>query len=320
MLTGHVPFEGDHPAQILLSVRAGEPPSLASRGIDDPELWAILKRGLARRNARWASVRELGAALARELWKRGVTQDISGVSLWPSWVDGSDDLRRTTDAPPPGPAEHPHGRTSTGISAQAASAVVPADASSGAGPARRAPLAETIDAERPASLRVSIKRPALTSRPFTPPASMAPASSPPPPTPPTAAPRRGRSPATWLSAGALVLAALVATFVLGRRSERSEAPTGAPLASTTAPPPTLVVEAAPPSTSAREGTSPAAASAQTAQANPFTMGETPKPPPQASPPNPRERAVVTPPPPVVTPPPPVKPSRGADEDLKNPFH
>jgi serine/threonine-protein kinase len=101
MVTGKVPFEGDHPAQILLAVRAGEPASFASHGVDDPELWEIVKRGLARRRHRWASVRELGESIAHLLWKRGVAQDISGISLWPSWID---ELRPRPSAPPSTPA------------------------------------------------------------------------------------------------------------------------------------------------------------------------------------------------------------------------
>ena len=149
MVTGEVPFEGDHPAQVLLAVRRGEPASLASHGVDDPELWAILKRGLSRRSARWASVRALGEALARELWKRGVTQDISGSSLWPSWVDESDDLRPTTDAPPPGAQVG----AEPGISTRAPSQAPPSEA-------RLPSFVETLDLELPAPLRVTSERPA----------------------------------------------------------------------------------------------------------------------------------------------------------------
>src|SRR5262249_2462395 len=85
MITGARPFADENPMVLLMEVTEGAPKTLADHGVDAPELWAILQRGFKPRAERWPSVRELGTAFARELLRRGVTNDITGVSLYARW-------------------------------------------------------------------------------------------------------------------------------------------------------------------------------------------------------------------------------------------
>jgi eukaryotic-like serine/threonine-protein kinase len=102
VVAGVRPFDGDTLGDLLAALVTTAPRPLASRGVDAPELWTILERGLRRRDARWPSMQDLGKALAGELWRRGVTQDISGVSLRATWLrDVSLPAAPSTPAPPP---------------------------------------------------------------------------------------------------------------------------------------------------------------------------------------------------------------------------
>jgi len=87
MITGTPPFEGKNHHAVLQAVVEGEPKSLAEHGIEDLALWAILKRGLAKRpENRWSDARELGALLADWLVARGVTEDVTCSSLQATWL------------------------------------------------------------------------------------------------------------------------------------------------------------------------------------------------------------------------------------------
>ncbi|EYF06857.1 Hypothetical protein CAP_1554 [Chondromyces apiculatus DSM 436] len=65
--------------------RLGRPAVLAT----EPELWAILARGLEISPAnRWPTARALGASLARWGLVRGITADSAGSALTEAWIDG----------------------------------------------------------------------------------------------------------------------------------------------------------------------------------------------------------------------------------------
>ncbi|AKT36935.1 serine/threonine-protein kinase [Chondromyces crocatus] len=65
--------------------RLGRPAALAT----EPELWAILARGLELSPAaRWATAQALGASLARWALVRGITADSAGTALTEAWLDG----------------------------------------------------------------------------------------------------------------------------------------------------------------------------------------------------------------------------------------
>jgi serine/threonine-protein kinase len=93
-ITGKLPFDGENAMALLGALTANRPRSILAHGVGDPDLWAIVERGLAPRDQRWASARDLGKALAGWLWRHGSLDDISGVSLRPIWID-DDDVRET---------------------------------------------------------------------------------------------------------------------------------------------------------------------------------------------------------------------------------
>jgi eukaryotic-like serine/threonine-protein kinase len=84
VITGRLPFHADgYEAQLRAIVEA----PLERAGIQDPELWRILERGLAKdRDQRFPSMSKLGQALARWLVGRGIQQDICGDHLETRWL------------------------------------------------------------------------------------------------------------------------------------------------------------------------------------------------------------------------------------------
>jgi eukaryotic-like serine/threonine-protein kinase len=86
-MTGELPFAGVTPSEQISALTANRVLSTVDHGAGDAELWAIVKRGLARRSERWASAWDLGRALAGWAWKNGSLDDIAGMSLRPVWID-----------------------------------------------------------------------------------------------------------------------------------------------------------------------------------------------------------------------------------------
>jgi eukaryotic-like serine/threonine-protein kinase len=85
-IAGTTPFAGQTLEQMRHSLVHDVVPSLAEMARVDGELWAIIERGLRREpEERWATMRELGQALARWLLARGVYEDISGSSISAEW-------------------------------------------------------------------------------------------------------------------------------------------------------------------------------------------------------------------------------------------
>ena len=85
-VTGELPFHGATYVSVVRAILESEPRSLADHGVDDDELWHILKKGFAKSpDERWSSMAELGAALATLLVRRGVREDAAGRSLAATW-------------------------------------------------------------------------------------------------------------------------------------------------------------------------------------------------------------------------------------------
>src|SRR5262249_46317845 len=81
------PFDGDNYNALLRAIIENEPKTLAAVDIDQLELWEIVARGLSKsESARFASMRELGEALARWLLARGIEEDSAGTSLKRAWL------------------------------------------------------------------------------------------------------------------------------------------------------------------------------------------------------------------------------------------
>jgi serine/threonine-protein kinase len=76
----------------MWAIMEGKPKPLSDHQIDEPALWSILARGLAKdRSQRWGSMFEFGQALALWLIDQGVTRDICNSSLKPTWLERSAD-------------------------------------------------------------------------------------------------------------------------------------------------------------------------------------------------------------------------------------
>jgi serine/threonine protein kinase len=97
------PFEADNYNALLRTIIDDAPRSLSSFGVDQPELWSILTRGLAKAASdRYPSMRDLGEALARWLLDRGVTEDSVGTSLRRAWGNEVSSLISVKDLMNPG--------------------------------------------------------------------------------------------------------------------------------------------------------------------------------------------------------------------------
>jgi len=103
VITRSRPFEADNYNALLRTITDDAPKSLASFGIEQPELWSILTRGLAKSaDDRYPSMRDLGEALARWLLERGVTEDAVGTSLRRAWGNEVSNVVSVKDLLSPG--------------------------------------------------------------------------------------------------------------------------------------------------------------------------------------------------------------------------
>jgi serine/threonine-protein kinase len=90
MLTGSVPFKVNNYNALMQAILHEPPVSTVEYGVGDRELWSIIAKGLEKsRDKRWASMSQLGEALAFWLVDHGVTEDIAGNSLRAVWLGGT---------------------------------------------------------------------------------------------------------------------------------------------------------------------------------------------------------------------------------------
>jgi hypothetical protein len=90
-ISGQTPFKGANYNALLRQIVEDTPPSLQELAAADAELSAIVARGLAKDPAqRFASMGELGRALATWLVNRGVHEDICGATVENRWLRGTD--------------------------------------------------------------------------------------------------------------------------------------------------------------------------------------------------------------------------------------
>lgn len=86
-LTGSPPFADSSYEALLRDIVEKPVKPIMELGVADPELWAILERGLAKdREQRYSKMRELGRALAHWLRARWIDEDVCGQSLRASWL------------------------------------------------------------------------------------------------------------------------------------------------------------------------------------------------------------------------------------------
>lgn len=91
MIAGVTPFARDGDFASILHAVVEEPPlPLQDRGVHEPELWAILSRGLRKyRDGRFQDMHSLGVALARWLVRHGVEEDVCSQSVRTVWLGTS---------------------------------------------------------------------------------------------------------------------------------------------------------------------------------------------------------------------------------------
>jgi serine/threonine-protein kinase len=103
VVSGSRPYEAETYHGLLRMIIESDPAPLASRGIEDEALCAIVDRGLRKSPAeRWQSMRAMGSALAKWLAAQGISDDICGTSLTSAWLhdrNAGDDL--LASVPPP---------------------------------------------------------------------------------------------------------------------------------------------------------------------------------------------------------------------------
>ena len=88
MVTGQRPFPGDKDLMVLRAILTYEPTPITDLGVADERLSAIIEKGLAKRKQdRWATMHELGAALASWLESKGFSDDVCGSSLRSTWLE-----------------------------------------------------------------------------------------------------------------------------------------------------------------------------------------------------------------------------------------
>jgi serine/threonine protein kinase len=89
-ITGDDPFQGKSRYAVIKAVIEEQPTPTYKLGAGDRALWRIIERGLSKKpEERYAGMRELGEALADWLLRRGIYEDVSGMSLSRIWLDSS---------------------------------------------------------------------------------------------------------------------------------------------------------------------------------------------------------------------------------------
>jgi len=115
IICGALPFHRNNYNALMHAIINAEPTPTTELGAGDAELWRVIERGLAKApEQRWASMTELGEALALWLYEHGVREDVCGNSLRAVWLDGTLSGVRM-DISPSIPAARPSIEASTGV-------------------------------------------------------------------------------------------------------------------------------------------------------------------------------------------------------------
>lgn len=86
-VTGVVPFPAPTWIDVLRRILEEEPEPIETYGINDPDLWHLIRKGLAKQpDQRWSSMQEFACAASRWLLSRKVSCDICGTSVESRWL------------------------------------------------------------------------------------------------------------------------------------------------------------------------------------------------------------------------------------------
>jgi serine/threonine protein kinase len=89
-ITGKMPWDRPNYNALMQAIIHDPPLPTTEFSAGDADLWRVIERGLQKNpDNRWASMTELGEALALWLYEHGVKEDISANSLRAVWLDGS---------------------------------------------------------------------------------------------------------------------------------------------------------------------------------------------------------------------------------------
>jgi len=88
-VTGSPPFVASNYNALIRRILRDEPKPTTALGVGDAQFWTIIQRCLKKDpEQRWASMWELGEALALWLFERGVRVDVAARSLKHDWLEG----------------------------------------------------------------------------------------------------------------------------------------------------------------------------------------------------------------------------------------
>ena len=89
-ITGRLPWDRPNYNALMQAIIHEPAAATTEFSAGDSDLWRVIERGLQKNpDNRWASMTELGEALALWLYEHGVKEDISANSLHAVWLDGS---------------------------------------------------------------------------------------------------------------------------------------------------------------------------------------------------------------------------------------
>jgi serine/threonine protein kinase len=89
-ITGQLPWDRPNYNALMQAIIHDPAPPTTQFSAGDSDLWRVIERGLQKNpDNRWASMTELGEALAFWLYEHGVKEDISANSLRAAWLDGT---------------------------------------------------------------------------------------------------------------------------------------------------------------------------------------------------------------------------------------
>ena len=101
-ITGQLPFDGQSYQAIVHAILCAPAKTFAAQGVDEPELWTIIAKGLEReREQRWQSSNEFAEALGTWLIDRGITHDVTGASLHATRTHNLQERLRTSETAKP---------------------------------------------------------------------------------------------------------------------------------------------------------------------------------------------------------------------------
>jgi serine/threonine-protein kinase len=90
LTTGTLPFKMRNYNALMQAILHAKPVPTFDLGAGDKDLWSVIAKGLSKaRERRWASMSDLGEALAFWLYDKGETEDVCGNSLKTMWLGGT---------------------------------------------------------------------------------------------------------------------------------------------------------------------------------------------------------------------------------------